>query len=242
MYTPNNINFRIVSSNAISQFKLDQAFDFNELVNNESDVDFTVESREILLLNYEIWFRYILKLERLFITHSESKNVEGTTTAYMIASAEDAIENIENIMISNPEFFGTGIKDTIKKANGIYHQQIGASISNAFDNSIYTAFPLIVTAISSALHNLLFMLQECEYLLKSKTKSHAFLSVHTSTTEAILGDDMTHNAIIERAIAYREAYGVESFEIKSYEDGIDTNLIALMESHGFTITNIKSCR
>lgn len=238
MYTPNNINFRIVSSNALSQFKSDQAFDFNELVNNQSIVDFCVESREVLLLNYEIWFRFILKIEKMFIAHDEKATLDSSNAAFIHSMAKDAIENIEQIMVSNPQFFGIKTREILKSANSLYHKQVFASIGEVEGETIYMSFPRIVSAISTTLHNLLLMLQECEYLLNSDTMSRAFISYSPTVLDNKQNVPSAQDILVEKAKSYKSAFGVDSFEVKSYHGAIDDSVLNLMKQHGFNVKRV----
>jgi len=72
-YIPNNINFRIVSSTSIAKFKQDQAYDFNEIIKQRDVI--TAPAREVILLEYDHWFKWIVKLEKVFLLlNEEDKN------------------------------------------------------------------------------------------------------------------------------------------------------------------------
>jgi len=66
-YAQNNINFRIVSSHTISKFKEAQAFDFNEINTAEYKDKFSKSTREIVLIEYDYWFNFLLEVERYFL-------------------------------------------------------------------------------------------------------------------------------------------------------------------------------
>lgn len=61
----NSINFRILSSKALEKFKNVQSFQLNQLKNGK--FYFSRDRREILLLKYDMWSRWIIEIENLCI-------------------------------------------------------------------------------------------------------------------------------------------------------------------------------
>ena len=69
----NNVDFRIVSSKALEKFKNVQSFQLNQLVNGK--FYFPQDRREVLLLKYELWTKWLLEVENLFIEKHEFNNM-----------------------------------------------------------------------------------------------------------------------------------------------------------------------
>jgi len=214
MYSPNNIRFRIVSSSAIARFRQDQAFDFNELINNEA-YSFSAEARETLLLNYDLWFKFILRLEKVLIRNHQSTEKLGALVEHIEMFAHEVVTEIDDIVRSHPTIFDSHSKSShaIRKAYGLYHEYLLKLLLGCRGDSMYVAFPKIVNAISNCLHNLLFILHEVENL----KKGNAFLSYTLEVDELI--DALGHCPLTYRAKLYHETFGIDQFVIKNYTSG-----------------------
>lgn len=217
MYIPNNINFRISSSSAIANFKKDQAFDFNEIANG--NFKFHKVSKEILLLNYEIWFKFILRLEKLFVrNHIETEGITKELASHIITLADEAIGEIEDTMISHPVIFDSAARNIIKETHAIFIEYIFSTIKQRVNDLVPVAFTAIVNVISESLHNLLFQLHEYEALVKIKNNQSEdtipFVS-YTSTCKKV------HEAIGQfplehRMQIYKKYFGSNKYIIKNY--------------------------
>ena len=135
---------------------MDQAFDFNELINN-TEYSFSQDSRETLLLNYEIWFRFVCRLERILIRNENAQDKLGVISEHIGMFARDILSELDDIMQAHPSIFNSHTKTTVKKASAVFIDYIFKVIEESAEESMYVAFPKIVTAISNSLHNLLFI-------------------------------------------------------------------------------------
>lgn len=237
MYTPNNIRFRIVSSSAIAQFKQDQAFDFNELINNEA-YSFSPEARETLLLNYELWFKFICRLEKMMIRMMHSNDALGDLVVSMDALAKDTLMESEDVIRTHPTIFNSGSPTTalIMKAHRPFIDHIFDMIVKSRQLSMYLAFPKIVAVISNCLHNLLFILHEVEKLKKNEGEN--FLSM---THEIFEIWDITGVCPLQtRAALYRKEFAVNEFFIKNYSGRkVEPQCFELMSDVGVTIKGVN---
>ena len=238
MYTPNNIRFRIVSSCAIAQFKQDQAFDFNELINNDA-YSFSPEARETLLLNYELWFKFICRLEKMMIRMMHSNDALGDLVVSMDALAKDTLMELQDVIQTHPTIFNTESPTTavIMKAHRPFIDHIFDVIMKSRGLSMYLAFPKIVTAISNCLHNLLFILHEVEKLKKRENEN--FLSMTQEIFE-IWG--VTGVCPLQtRAALYSKEFDVKEFFIKNYSGRqVEPLCFDLMGQVGITIKGIDN--
>lgn len=212
MYTPNNIRFRIVSSAAIAQFKQDQAFDFNELINNAA-YKFSAPARETLLLNYELWFKFICRLERLMIRTLHSADKLGQLTETIEVQAKDIMLELDEVIKSHPGIFNAGPQTIlIQKAHTPYIEQLYAEIRDCVNDTMYIAFPKLVTIISNNLHNLLLILHEVDNLVMKNESP--FLSF---TDEVFPIWDRTGVCPLQtRSQLYRNEYDISEFVLKNY--------------------------
>lgn len=231
MYSPNNIRFRIVSSSAIAQFRQDQAFDFNELINN-LEYSFSPEAREILLLNYDMWFRFILRLEKVLIRNHHSSDALGSFVNHLEMFARETVNEIHDTMASHPEMFGLRrpVSAAIDKAYKMFTDHVMRVIVGTSKETMYSAFPIVVTALSNCLNNLLFVLHETENLAKGQP----FLSYTEEVREILDATDVC--SLTQRA----KLYGAESFVIKNYTNReVDPRCIKSLQANGIVITDVK---
>jgi hypothetical protein len=234
MYSPNNIRFRIVSSSAIAQFRQDQAFDFNELINNH-EYSFSPESREILLLNYDMWFRFILRLEKVLIRNHHTTDELGSFVEHIEMFARETIVEIGDIMSSHPDLFGTGtpVANVITKSSAVFSDHILRTILACNHESMYTVFPRIVTAISNSLNNLLFILHETENL----KLGNAFLSYTDEVKEISAAEEKC--ILTDRAKLYQSLNACEGFILKNYTSAeVDADCSTSLVENGIKILDV----
>jgi hypothetical protein len=234
VYTPNNIKFRIISSTSLAQFKHDQAFDFNELINNDA-YSFSSESRETLLLNYEVWFKFICLLEKIFIKSVHTDDTISTLASTIHYVAIDTIAELSTVIKQHPEIFRkhSSPHGIINTAHTAFVNEVLRVIDGCGDDTMYIAFPKIVSAISSSLHNLLFILHEVEKL--NNKKGHYFLSL----TDEILAltKNSKSNPLVDRAVMYQDTFGVSKFVLKNYTNSeLSKGFFEQMDEAGITIT------
>lgn len=212
MYSPNNIRFRIVSSAAIAQFKQDQAFDFNELINNEA-YKFSAEARETLLLNYELWFKFICRLERLMIRTLHSNDKLEHLTETIEIQARDIMVELDEVIKSHPSIFNAGPQTLlIQKAHQPYIENFYTEVRGCKNDTMYLAFPKMVTTISNNLHNLLLILHEVDNLVCEHQAP--FLSF---TDEVFPIWDRTGVCPLQtRSQLYYKEFDVNEFHLKNY--------------------------
>jgi hypothetical protein len=236
-YTPNNIRFRIVSSGAIAQFKSDQAFDFNELINNDS-YKFSAAARETLLLNYEVWFKFILRLEKILIRSLKSSEKLGELVLILKEAAKDILNEVKDVVHTHPAIFTSDDHSMtlIGRAHNPFVENVFAEILSCSTESMYTAFPNICAAISNSLHNLLFILHEVENL--KHQEDYGFLSM---TEEVVDIWAKTGTCLLaDRAVFYKDIFGVDTFYLKNYSGKpISPLCYDIMEEVGIIIKGVN---
>lgn len=211
-----------MSSAAISRFKHDQAFDFNELINSEA-YSFSSESREILLLNYEVWFKFICSLEKIFISRMHTDDTVSVAMHALSERTKWYNQEIGRVIFTHPELFNVFpcLTKTVMAAHSVFVDYIARVCIECANDTMYTAFPKIVLAVSNSLHNLLFVLHEMEHV---KAGKECFLSL-TDTALDIL--DVTGVDVLEeRAKLYRDAFSVREFRVKDYTEARFDNTYA----------------
>ncbi len=99
MYLKNNIDLRIVTSLAKSQFLQTQHYYLKQIYDNIDSFD--EGTREIILLNCEVWFKYLCRLERFFIFTSNELDKRYIITEFKITYIE-----IQDVIRTNIIVFG----------------------------------------------------------------------------------------------------------------------------------------
>lgn len=240
-YVPNNINFRITSSHVMSKFKSDQSFDLNEVVNNKN-YRFTKESREILLLNYDIWSKCVARLERVCITHHDATGLSESFLYTVRHIIDNAFSDIHDIVISNHFLFDKQQFDILKQLAEFHRNIMKKGVDSCVGKTIYYAFPKIVKVISACLHNLLFQLQEIEVLISESTEKIVNIS---DDFDNALGVNTDYDFLIKKIEVYSTAFNVSEFVLKNYAD-IDPHftehLVDSIESDTrVKIKRVKNC-
>ena len=166
-YIPNNINFRIVSSNALAKFKQDQAYDFNEI--NQNRETFSDASKEIILLEYDHWFKWLVRLEKVFLMAADD-------TSYLLKKVEtlfiSEMEDLKDVTEVHTEYFPRESLQFTYYMHQIAYEAFVIIIKKTLSTPIdFSAYPIIVTFISDYLQQLLKGLEELENICDSNNKS-----------------------------------------------------------------------
>ena len=178
-YIPNNINFRIVSSNALAKFKQDQAYDFNEI--NQNRDTFSDASKEIILLEYDHWFKWLVRLEKVFLMAADD-------TSYLLKKVEtlfvSEMEDLKDVTGVHTEYFPRESLQFTNYMHQIAYDAFGITVKKALETGeVFSAYPIIVTFISDYLQQLLKGLEELEFICKNK-EQHCILN-HTNSAVSI---------------------------------------------------------
>lgn len=213
-YVPNNINFRITSSHVVSKFKSDQSFDLNEVVNSKN-YRFTKESREFLLLNYDIWSKCVMRLERICITHHDASGLSKSFLNTVNHIIDTAFSDINDIVISNHFLFNNEQFAIIKQVEDYHREVLDRTVDHCVGKTIYYAFPKIVSVISASLHNILFQLQEIEILMSDEQEKIINLS---DDFDNALSAKTDYKLLVEKIKVYMDKFGIKTFVLKNYSD------------------------
>ncbi|MBK7107480.1 MAG: hypothetical protein IPH62_19610 [Ignavibacteriae bacterium] len=167
MYRKNNINFRILSSDVLQRFKKRQFLVFNELYSKK--YDFLETSKEILLLQYDQIFNFILYVETLFLRSytNISKNIEAIKIQF-----EKTSQNTINCIRSNTDTFLPEIAETWIAVNELdvkfIEEMLNDYIKNKKSDSILDNFDFLGKLILEYMSNLLYTIHEIDYLVKNQ--------------------------------------------------------------------------
>lgn len=236
-YIPNNINFRIVSSTALAKFKQDQAFDFNEINKHRDEI--SSAAREVILLEYDHWFKWIIKLEKIFLLLGEDDKSEVLMqkTDVLLRSEMD---DIAEIMSVYTDFFSPALTAFINYIHRYSVETLKAACAQTLQqNDMFCAFSKIVFFISLYLQQILLSLQEIEYIQKNIDTRVGQLYYSGWCKESCSIDGLC--PMNERALYYKKNFNVTEFEILNISGhDISPTCLNTIKKNGIIITEIKN--
>lgn len=223
-YIRDNISLRKASSFAKSEFLQAEHY-YLELITTGSFI-FDDITRQIVLLYYDNFFKFVIRLERYFIFTENNLNQN-----YIFAEFRSTFTDIYDIMRSNPIEFGDNdnyIKQ-VQESNDIILDALGILCKNLQGMNTDEIFIKIINFTNLYIQDLIHILHEIQNL---KTQLEPpFLSMTSYIFQllpfGIFG--LTH-----RANLYRKFYGVNHFVIKKYID-IPDSCIENLEQNNFTL-------
>lgn len=228
-YTLNNISFRITSSTALSQFKAGQAFDFNELIRLNKDY-FSRASREALLLNYDLWFRWLLRLEKTFLVKESNVSLLNESDT-LIVSLKYQLDEVVEVMKHHPTVFNESIIRLMRIGHKPTNALFIEGVREALLDNIFVAYPKIVNLLSKKLHGLLFELHEFEFAQKPGEEFISF-----TDTSRVSYTKLGYYPTIERAKFFRDEFNIKDFVIKNYaNEDINASVLKLLADNNITV-------
>lgn len=214
-YIPNNINFRIVSSNAIAKFKQDQAYDFNEI--NQNKNCFSGQAREVILLEYDHWFKWIVKLEKVFLMLSEDDDIELLYQKTNIL-LQNEMDDITEIMSVYTDYFSTELTSYMKFIHRYSFETLSGAVKTALkDNDVFSAYSRIVYLLSLYLQQVLLALQEIEQIMK-REQPVAKIFFSDWCNEALKIDNIY--PLVKRVDFFKSKFNVSEFEIINHSNNV----------------------
>lgn len=260
-FYPNNIDFRIKSSKALEKWKNVQAFQLNQLVNGR--FYFSHTRREILLLKYDLWSKWLYEVENLCIElgsdHSENRVTEH--------DIQKVLDLAQKTTLKYKEIMTSGITDRfdvdfvtiwLEVHELIYHYMlkcIETSAGKRFDHFFISLVDTLVEVMQYTLieiHELdiifCYRKENCNFCYKNG------FCKRQKTKELLDGPfivmvDISENAyrkfgnclITERLKIYKNHFELEEIYIKNYTDEtLSPELIERIEGLGVNINFKKS--
>lgn len=237
-FFPNSIEFRIVSSKAMEKFKNVQSFQLNQLVNG--NFYFQQDRREILLLKYDMWSRWLVEIENLFIElHETSDAVRQKDIDVVIALAEKTAEKYEAIIrYENDKHFHDEFANIWINVHSAAFKFLVEQI-RALHGSYEHVFTNIVDLICEALQYTLAEIHELNEIFKNPKAEEIFL-VTTSFCKRYYKTTKTC-LIAYRAREYKKYFPFTNVWFKNYtDDKLPVSLIDGIEEIGLNV-DLKRC-
>lgn len=158
MYQQNNIEFRIASADAIGKFKTTQAHSFIQVCRREFEFD--IMAREVVLLSYDRFSSWLLKLEKLFLREEEKRKPSKALQDLVMSTFADELRQIEGTCIENPTIFSTGLVEFLKVIHSYAPVLMKSGFDVAFAENPSRAFAKLTEYLSDYLQHVLISMHE----------------------------------------------------------------------------------
>lgn len=160
IYQRNNIEFRIVSSSAISQFKNLQASSFYQLARKE--LDFDESAKEVVLLSFDRLSQWLSRIERVCLSHFHNKNEE--TIEYLTETILASFLDEQNVMLgvveTHPNIFDNRCQRFIKIIQLYTSLIFSYALRSKAHAGIDDLFIFVVDLVSEYLEHVLLCMHE----------------------------------------------------------------------------------
>ena len=232
-FFPNSIEFRIISSHALEKWKNVQSFQLNQLVNGR--FFFPQDRREILLLKYDLWSRWLVEVENMFIElHEKHSNIRQTDIDNIINLADKTAEVYEHIICTEhahhftEEFTKIWIK-THQQAYKFFIDDVCKSHGSYED-----VFTRIVDVLCEVLQYTLTEIHELNEIFNDPESEEIFMVVSDFCLRFF--KETGHCIIAERANIYKKHFPFTKIWFKNYTDqNLPRELVAAVEDAGYEI-------
>lgn len=237
-FYPNSIEFRIISSKAMEKFKNVQSFQLNQLVNG--NFYFQQDRREILLLKYDMWSRWLVEVENLFIEmHETSDSVRQKDINIVLALAEKTAEKYEQIITEDhPGHFHDEFANVWLEVHAVAFKYVVEEIRR-MTGSYETVFSKIVDLICEGLQYTLTEIHELNEMFKHPDANEIFLvaTPFCKKYNRSTGDCLIAN----RTKVYQKYFEFKKVWFKNYtDDKLPLGLIQSVENLGLEV-DYKRC-
>lgn len=237
-FFPNSIEFRIASSKAMEKWKNVQSFQMNQLINGK--FFFAQDRREILLLKYDMWSRWLVEVENLFIELHESSNsvkqkdidlviklANKTAKRYIKIIKEDHShhfeENFANMWLEVHETAYSYLVEKVRSLHGPYEM----------------VFTIIVNILCEIMQYTLTELHELNEMFKHPSSDDIFLVVTPFCVDYM--KDTGQCLIKSRLEIYKKYFDFSKVWFKNYiNDPLPASIIMNVENLGLEI-DYKKC-
>lgn len=223
-YRENNIEFRIASATALSEFKAVQAHSFIQVCRKE--FEFTHAAREVVLLSYDRFSQWLLKMERAFLL--EEKKYPSTSLKQLIYSTfVEELGYIEEICQTHQSIFNPEILDYLKLIHKYTRQLIADIFTKNLLQPSHKAFVDISSSTSEYLQHLLLAMHEFNNNIHKKREP--FVCVGRF---CLLPANTKLVSLSQRAAYFKDRLG-RTLTLKNYTDAaLDEDVIRLLDEQG----------
>lgn len=223
-YQPNNIIFRIASSDAISKFKALQAQSFVQLARKE--LNFNTSAKEVVLLEYDRFSQWLFRIERICMAAQEGRMPMALRQAIQESFCEE-LRTVETVLDSHPDVFDGKISAFVKVIHKYSVNIILDRMELSVDKTVDRAFYDIVQIVSDYLQHVLTCLHEINHNYIVSRSATPFISASDFCTKC---DTEFRFLPIKKRTEFFDSIGLgKTYILKNYssEDIYDEAMVYL---------------
>jgi len=256
----NSISFRIHSSKALEKWKNVQAFQLNQLINGK--FFFPKDRKEILLLKYDLWSRWLYEIENLCVELSNNNPEQKITERdldLIIVLAEKTAQKYKDIINKEyPERFDKRFTDIWLEEHYLGNSYMINKFKSLTQMSFDKFFITVVDVLTEIMQYTLIEIHELDTMICKKDGCNECLSAKycpdgkkniIKKIPFVIITDLAQKAykltneclITQRLTIYKKYFQFNEIYLKNYTDyPIDSALIQRIESLDIGI-NYKLC-
>lgn len=239
----NSIDFRIQSSKAIEKYKNVQSFQLNQITNGQ--FFFKKDRKEILLLKYDMWTRWIYEVENYLIEMSNlypKLILEEEHVDFMIELSEKTCQKYKDIMTnSDKQFFDPSFVEIWLSGHELSYEIMIERIKELNGHRFDIGFNILVDNIIETMQYTLIELHELNGLYQH---FHNSVTLDLSNLPFLIFTDLdkvckqffNKHLIIRRLKVYKKYFDIKELYIKNYSNNrFDPEIFDKIEELGIKI-------
>jgi len=160
-FVPNNIGLRKITSLCISKYKEAQAAALYDLSSSPTH-QFSDTAREVLLLKYDIWFKWIIEIEDVL----RRKQLSEDTRQIILEISNALEEEYTSTVLQYKDIFDQKYIKVWIKVHSFLHKYLKVKITQISIKDISKFMIEITDTLITVMHNTLFELHEIDSLFK----------------------------------------------------------------------------
>lgn len=236
----NSIDLRIQSSKSIEHFKNVQSFQLNQIANG--NFHFNKDRKEILLLKYDMWTRWLYEVENFLIEMSSDFPdliLEQQHIDYIVKLCEKTSKKYKETIDKQFQYFNKEFARIWLSAHEIAYELLVLKIKSLVGYKFSLGFSVITNNLIEIMQYTLIELHELNGLYQyfrdqNGLCKHPFL-IFTSLDKVCKKLTNKH-LIIRRLKTYKEHFDITELYIKNYsEDQFDSEIFDKIEELGIKI-------
>ena len=237
-FFPNSIEFRIISSKAMEKWKNVQSFQLNQLINGK--FFFAQDRREILLLKYDMWSRWLVEIENMFIElHESNDKVRQKDLDSVVKLCDKTAEKYEYIIVEeHAHHFTEEFSKVWIESHKVAYKHLISDIRK-MHGSYENVFIEIVNVLSEIMQYTLTEIHEINEMFAHQGSDEIFLTItpYCSRVFEQTGECIT----TERAKIYNKYFDFKKIWFKNYTDhNLPEAIVSAVESAGFEVDYKKT--
>lgn len=210
-FLKNNIEFRQVSSLAMSNFLQSKSFMLGEVIKSDKH-KFSSTAKEVLLQMYSClgsWLQEVVEKEQIASTNAYC---DEELISFLIARLSNGIGELEAITLEHSEDFNRKFIHIWWGVYGKIHPSIDKGLRDSLSGKpMGTAFTDLVAFLMKMANHMLFILHEIDSVVSRISKKEKFISIDKFDLSSFTNDN------VNLPLARLEVYKNFSCEASTYD-------------------------